>query len=229
MNKQRDNKLIEEFFKLYNDIDRTAGLPQAKKKRLERFRNQMVVDFYNLQFKDANSEMTIKEIIEQNKEPIKVFRDKYILYKGIEIIEMMFGKTVEKTYLESSDHFMCNLIIDHKTFKTIVDKVIDVKEITTEEILHIQKKFYGTIELFNIEESYILFNTFYTKNLGVFRALYEFVILLSCKTINVKRCEEPTCKRLYIPTARGHDQKYCKNSCKMKSFRRLNKKVLLDN
>jgi hypothetical protein len=246
MNKQDD--IRKKFYELYNDIDRTAGLSKAKRKRLEDFRNQMSVDYYNLKADfNFNDETTFWKILHDDQ--INAFKDKYILYKGRkQKIVFSHLSPESETEIEDSSFFMYELIKEHKNYKKIVDKIINGKSISEEEKTHIEKKFYGKLYLFESQprfegeqgvQVYVSQSKSYTGqsrilnvptqgNDGIYRALYEFIIILSRKLINVKQCKEPTCKNLYIPTARGHDQKYCSNVCKMRSYRRHNKKPLLD-
>lgn len=224
MSKAKDREgLKKEFYDLYSDTMRTAGLSEAKRKRLEKFRNEMAVDFYNLKI-DSNTNyvgMTIEQVFELYKDQINIFRDKYILYKGIEKLSMNITETITwKMEIDPSDQFMCKLIIEHKDFKNIVDKAIERKEMTEGELSHIAKNFFGEINQYPSREGgKIILYTMKIKNDILFRALYEWVMLVSQKLTDVKRCEAPKCDKLFLPEPRGKEQKYCSETCKMRAFR----------
>lgn len=236
MSKAKDNKLIEEFYKLYSDIDRTAGLTQAKKKRLERFRNEMAVDFYNIS--DDNDVSEFSKKYQYSNIPMPNMKVTFGECQTLGMIEELKIITEEKYEIGEheillnridQDNYYEILLKNQEIFITIVDKVIEGQKLSKDELAYIQEKFFGLIIQSRLDSGCYQLNhttffplaSFWVLN----RALYEWVLLLSRGLVSINRCKEPTCKRLYIPTARGHDQKYCKNSCKMKSFR---KKVLLD-
>ena len=243
MSKQKKVDIKDEFYEIYSDIDRTAGLPKAKKQRLERLRNQMAVDFYNLKEDDDNdiSEFAEKYTYRNYQMP----NDKGTL--GEQWVRLMIGELKNRLYNKDKgyklkeheellddfkeDQLIRTVLKHHEMFKTIVDNIIDVKKIPPTQIAYIKNKYYGQITQDFHEGRYRLHQTavFPLASSWVLeRALYEWVMLLSRGMINVNRCEENTCQKLYIPTAKGREQKYCSNACKMRSYRRQSKKVLLD-
>ena len=209
---EKDIKEIFHELYSYNELFGKHTTNKSLQKKLERFRDNMAVDFYNIEWK--------------NNDQVKEFLDRYIyvssnldnLYKADDIsIGVVEGTSKRNT----TRHLLRG---EQQYFRAITDKILAGKKLTEEQLKNINYHLLYTFKQVKcLDDCYKIEQSSNVPD-EIYKALYEWVIFLSRGLVKVKRCEE--CGRLYIPTARGHDQKYCKNSCKMKSFRRLNKKIV---
>ncbi len=204
---------------------------KSLQRKLETLRNNMAVDFYNLKYdKKAISEFANKYAIDNQR--LKTDHSDCGIGESFitGFIDTGGDRLIMDAFTGKSNHD------EQKTFRRIVDKIMSNEKLTQSELDHISMQYLGKVEQYQIGNSTeahhwqlgVDSQLISLKNYCIIKAIYEWVILLTRGFVKINRCEEQTCKKLYIPTAKGREQKYCSNACKMKSFRRQNKKSLLN-
>lgn len=212
----------EIFYDLYRDIEEGRyryTTNQSLQKELERFRDNMAVDFYNLQleFGDQKHGLRNRRSVKRCKSQIKDFENRYLLWS-----------VANKDFDSKIDSLIFFLGIDEYLgmFRTITDKVIAKEKLTDDELQIINNWLCGKIEQGgNNSSGYVLRKNYVAfQNFGMIRALYEWVFLVSRGLSHVGRCQAEECNKLFIPYKPGAiEQIYCSKACKMREYRRRQK------
>ena len=220
-----DDNIKETFYDLYNDIKEGRyryTTNQSLQKELERFRDNMAVDFYNLQleFGDQKHGLINRRDVKRCKPQIKDFKDRYFLWD-----------VTNKDFDFKTESLISFLAIDEYLgmFRTITDKVIAKEKLTDDELQIINYWLCGKIEQGGNDSSgYVLKKNYVAfQNFGMIRALYEWVFLVSRGLADVGRCQAGGCNKLFIPYKPGAiEQIYCSKACKMREYRRRQKEIV---
>jgi hypothetical protein len=182
---------------------------QSLQKKIERHRNQLCVDFYNLDPKDTKQ--------------IEAFSDKYVHIPDILIAR--FGNSTgvhfdaPETPLDITRAVSTTRgLIRHeqRDFRVITDKILagNVKEITKEELEHINYSIFHTFKLGDID-NYQLRQSFH-EPCEIYTSLYEWVILVAHRQVDVDRCAAEDCDHLFIPYKSGNRQIFCSSRCRVR-------------
>jgi hypothetical protein len=216
---ERLSKDIKEiFFDLYGKPNFLSIhiTNQSLQKKMERFRDRLAVDFYNLK--------------PEEKKQIKDFANKYLpdvwVYFQKVPIECLMNWNWK---LSRTDDFYSSIkdyMVDQgqKRFKEITDKVIAGSELTDNELKLVnrcvlnpfgQKSYFdpkSDSDRYEIAQSYMTMTSIYALE----KALYEWVILVSQRDVDVGWCR--VCRKLFLKNNPGSEQIYCSNACKMKEY-----------
>lgn len=177
-------------------------------KQIEKFRNRMAVEFFNL----------------TDEDDIKAFGAKY-KYDYTQD-EKRFNEKLYKL-LESQDNSDLFITTLHKEFKGIVSKVLDKQDLSDAEIDTINEVLIDNkIIPIRIKEdegktTQMLFPVPKGSWWALARALFEWVVLLSLGEVKLFRCK--VCKKPVIPTPRGRNQMFCSPRCKTRFYRQSKK------
>lgn len=209
MRKAKDKDIKTIFYDLYNEniVFGQHTTNQSLQKKLDRFRDNMAVDFYNLVMESENNEQQIFE-----------FMYKYLLSDKFGQTIEVFGKQTNRMVFDWKTLFLNGNL---EMFNTITDKVIAKEELTQEELQVINNWLCGYISQ-NKKDSggFILLKQYVVVwHFGMIKALYEWIVLVSQGQVDVSRCEAPGCNKLFIPDKRGIKQIYCGATCKKRAFR----------
>ena len=211
--------IMKKFADIYNDgqiIEHITN--KSLRAKLVRLRNQMGVDFYN---------------IDRESENFKNFASKYMLNN--QLITLVDEDGTERTLTWSMGEIHAGVMLgyDQETeedkgliiFKSIVDKILNGTQLTKEEMNHVNTRYCGWVSQKQQENGkWILRRSFYFGPYGIiYRGIYDFVIQVSTGRINIARCEAQGCKRIFLPRSGGHTQRFCRNACKMRAYRRRQK------
>jgi len=220
-----DESIKETFYDLYNDIKEGRyryTTNQSLQRDLEHFRDNMAVDFYNLQleFGDQKHGLINRRDMKRYKPLVKAFKDRYLLWS-----------VTNKDFNLKTESLISFLAIDEYLgmFKTITDKVIEKEKLTDHELHIINYWLCGKIEQDGNESSgYILKKNYVAfQSFGMIRALYEWIFLVSRGLADVRRCQAGGCNKLFIPYKPGAiEQIYCSKACKMREYRRRQKRYV---
>ncbi len=188
---------LYKFYETYNSNYINADLPKSKIKKFDKFRNQLVIDFYNLG---------------KTEEEIKDFAAKYIPWHDKSVF-------IDKE-IDSADFNMHELLLERPIFKQIVDKVLINEQLTDEELKVINTFYYGNIIQEKRGDQWILGGFSSHRHWAIMRVCYEFVMRLSNQGIRITRCHSPKCDKLILQRSGGSDQLYCNMACKQRAYRR---------
>ena len=239
------NKGIKKtFYDQYNDkLFGQHTTNQSLQKKLERFRNNMAVDFYNLllDLQLGNDGTLTSDNWVKCKEKLIDYADKYVQWDqfGNEPIDF-FGDHVDSRVQFVLKCAMGSIYL--LKFKTITDKVLASEMLSEAELAHLNKWVCGQItqrQIYDFSDvsvekalkdisliqgiptdRYMLKKEYNrSENYGMVKACLEWVVLVSQGTVDVGRCEAEDCNKLFIPEPRGKKQKYCSETCKKRAFR----------
>ena len=223
MSKQKKDikTIFYEQYKMFGQYTTNKSL----QKELEIIRNNIAVDFYNLKYdKKAISEFADKYAIDNQR--LKTDHSDYsmgeMFIKGF--IDTGGDVLIMDAFTGKSNHN------EQKKFRKIVDKIIENEKLEQSELNHISRQYLGKVEQYPIGKKVndvevhhwqlgVDSQLILLKNYCIIKAIYEWVILLSRENIKVCRCKAPECKKLFNPTPRGRNQRYCSNACKVRAYR----------
>lgn len=179
---------------------------KSLQKKIEKFRNQMAVDFYNLDRK--------------NDDQIEKFSDKYV-YKSPTATERI-GPPEDpkaKTWAEITTRDL--LKHEQHKFKITTNKAITgrIEDITESELERINYYIFHTFKLVERIDHYKIQQSYFTS-CEIYKGLYEWVILVSQGRVDVGRCEAEDCEKIFVKNNPGSEQLYCSKACKMREYRR---------
>ena len=200
---------------LVSEIERQARLyDQAKKKQNQAFIGKfksigdLAVTFYNAET-DAQMVDFIKKIEDDPSDLVKA-------------LWRMDGYDYDVDGEDYTDKIQ-QLKDSQKIFREMLDRVLAGDILDEKQIKYIGYILTPLIQYVSSSDGLILQELpFDTQNYVA--TLYKFVIQVANKnTILPKRCEVPGCNKLFIPTPRGRDQRYCGDACRMRDYRRRKK------
>ena len=218
--------IMKEFADIYNDGQIIEHIPRKTlRAKLVRLRNQMGVDFYN---------------IDREPENFKNFAGKYMLNN--QPITLVDNDGTERTLPWSMGEIDAGLMLGYEQrteknegliiFKSIVDKILDGEKLTEKEVSHVNTRYCGKVSQRRQKNGkWILSRSFYFGPHGIiYRGIYDFVIQVSNGSIQVKKCRAPLpyksseCGRLFLPYPGGYEQQFCSKACRMRVYRRKKQK-----
>lgn len=131
----------------------------------------------------------------------------------LESCEMKAGviKTAKEFQLKADEEFKKTIlpaIYNQELDKEIADLYKDVQS----PLIKLLDKFFNDEELF-VDEISELWATVTNKNAELAVKAFEELV---CGEQDVRQCEN--CKKLFLPTPRGSNQKYCSRVCKRKHY-----------
>ena len=241
------NKGIKKkFYDLYNDkLFGQHTTNQSLQKKLDRFRDNMAVDFYNLllDLQLGNDGTLTSDNWVKGKEKLIDYADKYVQWDqfGNESFEF-FGDHVDSRVQFVLKCAMGSMYL--LNFKYITDKVLANEILSEAELAHLNKWVCGQItqrQIYDFSDvsvekalkdisliqgiptdRYMLKKEYNrSENYGMVKACLEWVVLVSQGTVDVGRCEAEDCNKLFIPYKPGAiKQIYCSKVCKMREYRR---------
>jgi len=247
------NKGIKKkFYDLYNDkLFGQHTTNQSLQKKLDRFRDNMAVDFYNLllDLQLGNDGTLTSDNWVKGKEKLIDYADKYVQWDqfGNESFEF-FGDHVDSRVQFVLKCAMGSMYL--LNFKYITDKVLANEILSEAELAHLNKWVCGQITQRQIHDfsevnidkihanislaqgiptdRYMLEKEYNrSENYGMVKACLEWVVLVSQGTVDVGRCEAEDCNKLFIPYKPGAiKQIYCSKVCKMREYRRRQKEPI---
>jgi hypothetical protein len=228
-----DKGIMRTFYDLYNEkIFGQHTTNQSLQKKLDRFRDNMAVDFYNLILETEKDTELIKGVWNRarwknHKKMVIDYANKYLLYNQTgEKPYSFFGDQVDHKVFEFMGFMENGLQLG--LFKTITDKAISGLEFDENELKVIKNWLLGDFEQGKNNDGRFVLSRIYMpfNNFGMIRALYEWVYLVSSGAVDVKVCEAGGCNKLFLPDGRGKEQIYCGATCKKRAFRHRHREDL---